>query len=442
MGRAPLQETLSLPARERRQIRAACDPARPLTPEEQGLLHEDLSPVQGGDRIGQVETRIRDAWMETYVRELITGHAGCGKTTELLRLSAALTRPVEGRAYHVVYLDAYQYLNPFEVRLPQILVSLMAALAAEPRIDLKKTRSGPELWARIGTILASAGREVSKDLADAAGIPLLKSLFRVDLKLARSFRKQSDDHLQALLSLTRDLVLEVRSQLPPEITDIVFVVDNLEKIPDIETDTGGSLHETLFLRELPLLDVPAHIVLTYPISLNYSAVELRQVFGNAKQTTIPMVGIRTKPGTERLDDRRGFTALRSLLSRRIDLKVAFADEDAIDHAIRMSGGCVRDLLRIVSELPVVGAMPFTRAVVDAASADFVNEYERILQGKPYLNLLHTIERGGAFPINTDEAWKRQLLMGLVALEYDTGTWYDIHPFAKATRAYASAAPAQ
>jgi hypothetical protein len=33
-------------------------------------------------------------------------------------------------------------------------------------------------------------------------------------------------------------------------------------------------------------------------------------------------------------------------------------------------------------------------------------------------------------------------MGLVALEYDTGTWYDIHPFAKATRAYASAAPAQ
>lgn len=197
------------------------------------------------------------------------------------------------------------------------------------------------------------------------------------------------------------------------------------------------------MRELPLLDVPAHLVLTYPISLNYSSVELLQVYRNAKQTTIPMVGIRTKPDAgPRVDDAAGFDALRRLLARRIDLDTVFDGDDAIHDAIALSGGCVRDLLQLVGELPVVGKVPFTRDTVKRAAADYVNRFERILQGKPYLGLLHTIERDGAFPIDTNEAWKQQLLLGLIALEYDSGTWYDIHPLVKATRAYRLAAPVQ
>jgi Cdc6-like AAA superfamily ATPase len=283
VARPPIQDTLVLPAMGRREVRAACDPSRPLIPEEQAQLHEDLSIVQGGDRIAQVENRIRDAWADSYVSELVTGHAGCGKSTELLRLASELRKPKEGRAYHVVYVDAYDYLNPFEVRLPQLVVSLMAALSEQPRVDLQHTRSGPKLWGQVRGILKSAGREIGSDLAKE--VPILKSLLRVDLHLVRNFRRESDDHIQQLLSLIRDLVLEVRTQLPADQSEIVFVVDNLEKIPDGETETKVSLHETLFLRELPLLDVPAHLVLTYPISLNYSSVALRQVFRNARQTT-------------------------------------------------------------------------------------------------------------------------------------------------------------
>jgi hypothetical protein len=146
--RSPIQETLSLPASGRREVRAACDPSRPLIAEEQAQLHEDLSIVQGGDRILQVENRIRDAWADSYVCELVTGHAGCGKSTELLRLASELRKPKEGRACHVVYVDAYDYLNPFEVRLPQLVVSLMAALAEEPRVDLKKPGAGQSCGTR------------------------------------------------------------------------------------------------------------------------------------------------------------------------------------------------------------------------------------------------------------------------------------------------------
>jgi energy-coupling factor transporter ATP-binding protein EcfA2 len=428
----------NLPVSARREVRAVSDPSWPLMTEEMGALHEDLSSVQGGDRIAHVEQRIRDAW-ETNARELLTGHAGCGKSTELTRLANELRKERDGRAFHVVYVDAYEYLNPFEIRLPQLIVSLMAALAATPRVDLKTTRSGPKLWDQLLRIFKEVGREAGKDLTK--DLPLLPLLFKVDLHFVRSFRQKSDDHIQTLLKMFSDLVLEVRSQLPPDQSEIVFIVDNLEKIPNGETELKTSLHETLFLRELPLLDIPAHLILTYPISLNYSPIALRQVFRDARQTTIPMVGIRQKSEViNRGDDRKGIAALRKLLDRRIKLDQVFANEAAIEALIRESGGCVRDLLRLMGELPTVGAMPFSVESVESVIADYVNEYERILQGKPYLPLLHMIERTGAFPEDTKEEWKQQLLLGLIVLEYDTGTWYDVHPLAKHTRAYRLSVP--
>jgi hypothetical protein len=436
----PRHAELTLPARSPRELRAACDPARPLAPAEQATLHEDLSAVQGGDRIGRIELRVREAWRDSYIRELVTGHAGCGKSTELLRLAAELRKPQQGKAFHVVYLDAYDYLNPNEVRLPQILMALLVALSEEPRWDLKRTRTAPVLWDRVRKILGSLGREVGKDLADTTGLPLLRSLFRVDLSFARGFRAQSQDHIQELLTLTRDLIIEVAAQLPPEVGDVVFIVDNLEKLPEREIDGGGSLHETLFCRELPLLDLPAHLVLTYPIALNYAPVGLRQLFANARQTTIPMVSVRAKPEVAgRGDAHDGIAALRRLLGRRVALDAVFADQEAVAEAVRLSGGCVRDLLRIVGDLPSYGAQPYTGALVGQVAAEYINDYERLLQGKPYLGLLHAIAETGEFPAATTDEWKRQLLMNLIVLEYHTGTWYDVHPLVKATRAFRSAA---
>jgi hypothetical protein len=244
----------------------------------------------------------------------------------------------------------------------------------------------------------------------------------------------------AILGLTRDLITEVIQQLPPEINGVAFIVDNLEKLPESETDGGRSFHETLFCRELPLLDVPAHLILTYPIALNYTPTGLRQLFTNARQTTIPMIGIRAKPDVSpRGDNLHGIAALRRLLARRVALDIVFADDEAVTEAVRLSGGCVRDLLRTVSELPSYGQQPYTHALVREVVADSINEYERLLQGKPYLRLLHAIADTGEFPAETTDEWKRQLLMNLIVLEYDTGTWYDVHPFVKATRAFRSAA---
>lgn len=402
----------------------------PLLPEDESL-HEDLSGVQGGARFQMIEKRIRMAEGGQFARELVTGHAGSGKSTELLRLTARLRESQGTQSFHVVYLDAFEYLSQWGIRLPHIIIALLAALAKEPRIDLKETRPAQKLVARIKGLTT----EIAKDIDTLTSLPILTTALRTSQVLSSKFRDQAFTQIQDWLRDLNDLVAEVSQALN---TEIVFIIDNLEKIPEQSVDGSASLHEALFVRDLPLLDIPAHLVLTYPISLNYSNAELLRVFPNASKTTLPMVGVRLPPESPgRGDDLNGMGALRKLLLRRVDPKV-FAGDEVLDHIIRLSGGCVRDLMRFVGELPIVGELPFTRKQVDLAVQEFKNDYERILSGKPYVRYLYTIEESGRVSDDLDLDWKREILLGLVILEYDTNTWFDVHPLAKLTRAFTAA----
>lgn len=442
MARGPLSERYELPVRLPAHVRAVCDPTSPLHAGDQ-VLHEDLSPVQGGPRFARIERRLR-ASDGGHRRELVTGHSGCGKSTELLRLVAQLRTPKEdARYFHVVYVDADEYLSPWELRLPQILVAILAALQKEPRLDLKATKAARPLLEGLKKIAAPLG-EVSEKLASVAGLPLLATALKVSSDLAGKFTKDALRQRQELLELTRNLILEVRAQLPAEVPDIVFVIDNLEKIPEQTLEGGHSLHEVLFTRDLPALDLPAHLVLTYPISLNYSTHELDRAHTGAIRTTLPMVGVRRPPQeADRGDDREGLDALMRLLARRVDLSL-FESAEVVEHVARLSGGCVRDLLRIVGELPIAGdgRTPFTMEMVDAVASEFRNDYARLLQGKPYVARLPAIARTGEIPDDLEPAWRREILLGLVALEYDTDTWFDVHPLVTRTRSYVRAEQAE
>jgi hypothetical protein len=432
--RTPLSSTYTFPVSEPRQIRAVCDPSLPLLPADD-LLHENLSAVQGGARFEELERRIRMASDNLFVRELVTGHAGSGKSTELLRLAARLREPKGTQAFHVVYLDAFEYLSQWGIRLPHIIVALLAALAKQERDDLKDTRSAKKLVQRIKSLAGGVSKDIAKDIDTLAHIPILTAALRASQELSAKFQDQAVTQTQDLLRDLNDLVAEVVAELH---VDIVFIIDNLEKVPEQSASGYTSLHEALFVRDLPLLDLSAHLVLTYPISLNYTSSELLRAYRNSTQTTLPMVGIRTPPGTrERGDELAGIAALRHLVLRRVKREV-FASDEAIDHLIRLSGGCVRDLMRSLGTLPVVADPPFTREHVDHAIRDSRNFYERILAGKPYVRHLPIIEETGIISDDLAPDWKREILLGLVVLEYDTKTWFDVHPLVKLTRAYAAA----
>ena len=74
-------------------------------------------------------------------------------------------------------------------------------------------------------------------------------------------------------------------------------------------------------------------------------------------------------------------------------------------------------------------------MVESAVADFQSHYERLLGGKDYVSLLPGLAGAGQFHEGFPLDAKREILLALVALEYDTDTWFDVHPLVKRTRAY-------
>ncbi len=427
-----LSSRYTLPVRTAEHVAAVCDLGA-LDAADHARLYVNLSAKQGGDRIDRIATRIRRA--DRYRRELVTGHAGSGKSTELLRISNELRKPKHGKEFHVVYVDANERLGMWNLRLPQIIIAMMAALVKEPRLDLRANPAASSFTKRVKAIAGAIGKELASKVDDITGIELLGASLKASQEISNQFRDVAAAQMQELLATASGLVAEVSRELGVE---IVFVVDNLEKVPPQQVDGDRSLHDVLFVQELPLLDLPAHLILTYPISLNYTAYELRQSYQASDTTTLPMVSVRQPPDPldrHRGDDDTGIDLLVDLLERRIDIAALFDERETARYLVRLSGGCVRDVMRYAGALSNVGEPPFTVSMVEAAIADFRSDYERLLGSKQYVKLLPGLAETGQFNDDFSLDAKREILLGLVALEYDTETWFDVHPLVKRTRAF-------
>lgn len=101
----PLVERIpQIPVREARYVPTICDGNVPLQGRDSELF-VDLTLARGGNRIAEVERRIRWAPVGTYEKHLVTGHSGSGKSTELHSLASELQKEKEGRSFHVVEFD-------------------------------------------------------------------------------------------------------------------------------------------------------------------------------------------------------------------------------------------------------------------------------------------------------------------------------------------------
>ena len=89
-------------------------------PEEDKKYYIDFSSVRGDDIIEHLRDNIALFSPNEPTCQLFTGHIGCGKSTELLRLKAELER--EG--FHVVYFESDQDLEYHDVDIGDILLAI------------------------------------------------------------------------------------------------------------------------------------------------------------------------------------------------------------------------------------------------------------------------------------------------------------------------------
>lgn len=100
-----------------RRFFRACNPSKVLRQEdaEDQKYYIDFSGVRGAEIVEELGETI---WLMSpdYTCQLFTGHIGCGKSTELLRLKAQL----EQQGFHVVYFESSQDLDMGDVDISDI----------------------------------------------------------------------------------------------------------------------------------------------------------------------------------------------------------------------------------------------------------------------------------------------------------------------------------
>lgn len=439
-----LVDEIVIPAKNRRDMKAVCDLQFQLKGKDLERLRVELADVRGGRVLDQIEGDIRDARRGAYRTVLFSGHVGSGKTTELRWLKRELERDKEGRSFHVLWVDAEEYLDKHSVQIPEFLVAVFNAIVDDPllRPMVPLSATARKLWKSLREWLKPIGIELEAEIP--AGVAKLKAKVKTEFDLQKKMRERLHERVTELMSDLSDLLIDLRVGLAKQgLQDLVIIADNLEKIVLTELDHQGAknTHDLFFIEQLPIVQrLHAHIILTVPVSLHFTHARLGQVFLNPTVKVLPMVPVHA-PRDAAKPYEKGIAVLKGLLEARVDTSILFAEEAAFTRAIELSGGVIRDLFRIVLEsLSLKPEMGLTVADIENGVRDTVSSYERMLQGKAYVPGLHEIAACSCFPVGFDEDSRNTLLHSMVVLEYNGETWYDVHPLARRTRAYANARP--
>lgn len=426
-----------IPIEQLRRYVQNCDPARPVGPTDPFYVDLDAGePVRGESGqscVGQMLRTLQLADPTGETCQLFTGFRGSGKTTELRRLAWSLEQDQETPT-RTVYVDFYDYLDlnsPIEVA--DVLRVLAWCLDREATsAEGRDPDAEPGYLSRLMGFLRTnvdmkeltvhlAGQSVMMELRDN---PAFKA--RLAEVLASRFQQFAREAQQAM----RESVLRIRKATGAE--RVVVIADSLEKISPVFEHNREAVEisvESLFLQHARLLQVPCHIVYTFPSWLRFRTASFGAHFAQ-EAVVLPMVRVAAPDGTPYPPGER---KLIELIRRRIDLPALLGSDAALLPIVRASGGYPRDLLRLVRELLVQArAFPAPATEVERVIDRLAEDYADVVRSTD-LDLLVAVARTHGIPVGTTEDLRDfgDLIERWLVLTYRNGRrWYDLHPLVR------------
>ncbi len=429
----------------------AVDPERALPSGDRRYV--DLTEFRGGDNIVRdIARQIRWTALESegtsgekrFSKLLITGHRGCGKTTELLRLKTEL----EKHDYFVVFFDAELELNKNDVEWSDIILTMVRQIDEQVRSNSDlKLKLRDEVLDNIGSWLAEVvveEKEKSQQEAEleskfGVGVNLpffvkvstaLKAVFKTSSSHVKTVRQEVETRAALLFDDVNTLLDDLQIQLKDKSKrGLVIIVDGLEKIilKTLAEDTRLTSHSSIYIEHGEHLKTPrCHIVYTMPVSL-LREENVGEVFIDAP-SVMPMVKIRDSEGNEYPD---GIAKMCEIIHQRVDVTKVFVEPDAILKELCLaSGGHVRDFLRLARYACRYADNKIDSIAAQKAINQLVREYDYLVKDDDITKLVKVHEERR---VPSDQEYAH-LSHHLLALEYrNEERWADVHPMVKQTR---------
>jgi hypothetical protein len=363
------------------------------------MYYIDFTSVRGGKIIEALLRTIAKISPNIPTCQLFTGHLGCGKSTELLRLKAEL----EARDFHVVYFESTHVLEMVDIDITDILLAI-AGLVSE-NLEGMKLRVQPSYFTKLFSELVDflqTPLELGVEAELSVGIAKITAKTKESPQLRRRLRDYLEPRTENILqSINKELLDRANLELKARgKKGLVVIVDNLDRVAVRPLPSGRSLPEYLFIdRGEQLRKLNCHIVYTIPLALTFSndSAELQhRLGGGVAPKVLPMIPVRQRSGeinTEGLGLMRQMVLARAFPDRsptdRLNLVTQLFDHlDTLDRLCLISGGHVRDLLGLLFDCLRDQDPPFDRKCVELviqrqrdyrANAIDLDESELILQ---------------------------------------------------------------
>lgn len=409
------------------------DPAKPVAPGSRWWV-DCTAARDSADIVDDIATKIEWASSphQQCVHELVAGHRGCGKSTELLRLADRL----RGGGFFVSYFAATDYVDEQDVEFGDVLLTIARQVFA----DLAKTdvRLPRNLLDSLHDWFADKVRERITEKVDeyqvevegrvGLDIPVLKLMARCLAAIRGKeqsrmrVREMVSDTMEELMSRINEVLISAQAELRRSklAKSLVIIVDNLDRVPSPEQQ------RRIFVEHADQLNrLACHSFYTVPTSLIYSPEgrPVESLYG--PPNFVPLIKITEKDGTA---FQPGLDALRDIVGKRAAAELF--DPGVIDRLCAFSGGHPRDLVRLVrSACANARSAPVTMEAAEGACQELSRGFARWLTDEDFGRLRELVDDPER-DVDKDDHHKRLLFYGAILPYWNGYAWYDVHPAIK------------
>ncbi|MBD2250723.1 P-loop NTPase fold protein [Nostoc parmelioides] len=414
----------------------ACNPSKTLAvskPEDR-QYYIDFSKVRGSkiiDELGRTITRLSP---DEPTCQLFTGHIGCGKSTELLRLKSEL----EQQGFHVVYFESSQSLDMADVDVTDILLAI--AREVSQSLEAIKINLKPGYFQNLFTEIVGflqTPLDIGVEAELSVGIGKITAKTKDSPKLRSQLRQYLEPRTNGILeSINKELLQPAIAKLKLQgKKGLVVIIDNLDRIDNSLKPTGQIQPEYLFVeRGEQLNQLSCHVVYTIPLVLIFSNAlgRLTNRFG-IDPKVLPMVPVKLQNGHKFA---QGINLLQQMVMARAFPGVSweqnqtlitevFDSPETLDRLCLVSGGHLRNLLMILFRCLQQEDPPISRECLDRVIKQRCNELSLAITPDEW-EVLYQVAQDKS--LRGHEKYEL-LLPSMFVFEYrdEDGSWFDINP---------------
>ncbi|MCP5560703.1 MAG: hypothetical protein H7A55_23425 [Verrucomicrobiaceae bacterium] len=440
---------------------------QPLGPND--VRYVDLGAGRATKELSKLEIFLRNAAgvESAYAKCAFVGGRGSGKSTFLLHLESQLQTEGLFTPIHI-YLDPSlesdcDYSDLFLWMVDEIVRQFKDAghpvddgpLSQVTQWFAETTLTGLTDWKKeielTAEAEASAGAGILSSILSIKLLARLKSMIVGSESTRKEIRRKVQNYSTELCRRVNDFLDHAREVLKragkPD--RLLIVQDNLDRIRDRERaqrlfDQGGDM----------LLELRADLIYTSPLALHVAPLDITRTFPHV--FLMPNVKVRLRNGKIH---KPGIDAFVDLASRRLAIDSVFESEKVVRHLAEMSGGSLRDLIRLMDEAQleaqVDGKQKVDMASAKAAVRKVALSFSRLLvPGSVYFPILAEVHRtkqefvvpDGEPTLKSVSAARdffAELIGNGTVLEYNgDDSWYDVHPAVRDTRPFKDASAPQ